>query len=122
MGMLETHPEVYERWRDAWLEDRTGELRIIVLTRCGGGNRPDYQSVFDEISKHPYYIEDYDDDYDNTYAFFAFKIPDKFKEWINGLVAYLKEDEPEKYPVIVDNRSLKERFEHATRRFTAKAN
>lgn len=113
LAFLDTHPDVYGRFRDAWLEDKTGEVRIIVLTRCGGGNRQNYLDVFDEISKHPDYIEDYDSDYDSTYALFAFRVPEIGREWVNGLLEYVKKEEPNKFPIIVDNRTMKERFDSA---------
>jgi hypothetical protein len=53
--------------------------RLILYTRNGGGNRPSYQHVFDGLSKHPNYIKDYDDDFDNTYAYIEFSVPDEMK-------------------------------------------
>ena len=66
------------RFRDIHLnEDGT---KIIMLTRNGGGNRENYWYLFDIIKHHPNYILDYDDDYDCTYAYIEFSIPDEFKE------------------------------------------
>jgi hypothetical protein len=68
----------FGRFRDAYLNE-SGD-KIIVYTRCGGGNRESYQHVFDEMAKHPNYINNYDDDFDCTYAYFEFSVPDDFKD------------------------------------------
>lgn len=66
----------FGRFRDAYLMDGN----IVVHTRCGGGNREDYESVFEEMSAHPWYVNDEDDDYDCTYADIVFKVPDSLME------------------------------------------
>lgn len=71
------------RFRDAYLNDKGS--RIILYTRNGGGNREDYQYVFDLLRKHPHYVSDYDDDYDCTYAYIEFKVPDEYKGLCEGL-------------------------------------
>lgn len=77
LGMLNLTEKDFGRFRDIYLnKDGT---KIIVYTRCGGGNREDYKEVFDRMSKHPNYVKDYDDDFDNTYCYFEFSVPDKFK-------------------------------------------
>lgn len=60
------------RFRDAFVAD--GE--IAVYTRNGGGNRDDYQDVFDELRQHPCYLRDEDDAFDCTYATIYFRIPE----------------------------------------------
>ena len=59
------------RFRDIYLDSK-GE-KIILLTRNGGGNRESYFP--DEIRNHPDYLCDYDDDFDCTYAYIEFSIP-----------------------------------------------
>lgn len=71
------------RFRDAYLNE-TGK-KIILYTRNGGGNRPYYQYVFDLLRKHPLYLSDYDDDYDCTYAYIVFKVPDEYIGLCEGL-------------------------------------
>lgn len=66
------------RFRDIHLNDDGS--RIILYTRNGGGNRPYYRYVFDLLRKHPNYDTDYDDDFDCTYAYIEFTIPDQYKE------------------------------------------
>lgn len=68
------------RVRDAYLKKYDDELRVLVFTRNGGGNREDYQEVFEALKKHPNYIRDYDDNFDTTYATIEFSVPEQFKE------------------------------------------
>lgn len=92
------------RFRDAWVnEDGT---KIIVFTRNGGGNRecweldgckgdqhdPDCMvTVINGLRKHPNYAMDYDDDFDSTYAYFEFTVPEKFKDFVKALATGEKE-------------------------------
>jgi hypothetical protein len=66
-----THGD-FGRFRDVYIQDDY----IVVHTRCGGGNRDDYEYMFDEMENHPWYSHDDDDDFDSTYADIFFKIPD----------------------------------------------
>lgn len=78
LGMLGVNKEYFDRYRDIELiHDGT---RIQVFTRLGGGNRPDYKETWDKIRNHDLYIKDYDDDFDCTYAYIEYNIPDEFKE------------------------------------------
>jgi hypothetical protein len=65
----------FGRFRDVYIEDGY----IVVFTRCGGGNRDDYEDVFSEMEDHPWFAYEEDDDFDCTYARFYFKIPDEVK-------------------------------------------
>lgn len=96
LKMLDLTEASVGRFRDAYLnEDGT---RIIILTRNGGGNRGHWEDddapegpdchcpgcVMEyDMPKHPNYITDYDDDFDRTYAYIEFSIPEKFKEFCN---------------------------------------
>jgi len=113
LRMLALHPGALGRWRDAWLEDREDKLVIVLLTRCGGGNRREYEHVFDELEGHPQYIDNQDDPYDSTYATITFDVPPEFQGHIDGLLEELGAD---KRNIVVDNRSLQERFESAMKR------
>ena len=62
----------FGRFRNVYMEDGF----IVVHTRNGGGNREDYEDVFDEMSEHPWYSHDEDDSFDCTYANIFFKIPE----------------------------------------------
>ena len=64
--------EDFGRFRNVYMEDGC----IIVHTRCGGGNRDDYEDMFSDMEDHPWYSHDADDDYDCTYADIYFRIPE----------------------------------------------
>jgi len=95
--MLELSLADVGRFRDAYLnEDGT---KIVVYTRNGGGNREHYDDECEagencnctgciityQLPKHPNYICDYDDDFDCTYAYVEFSVPEKYKEMAKGL-------------------------------------
>lgn len=82
LSMLGKTEADFGRFRDARFN---AEKHIEIYTRCGGGNRDSYQEVFDEMSSHPYFITEYDDSFDCTYATFVFKIPDQFREQVEKL-------------------------------------
>ena len=71
----------FGRFRDAYYEKTDDGGKIIVYTRNGGGNREDYQEVFDEMETHPLFIKEYDDDFDCTYAYFEFNAPELVNEF-----------------------------------------
>jgi len=76
------HPqEKIARFRDCFLQ----EEKVIIFTRLGGGNREYYQKEIEQLRNNPYYITDYDDDFDCTYAYFEFVIPDKWREDIEKI-------------------------------------
>lgn len=76
LGMLGVNTEYFDRFRDVELiHDGT---KIRVMTRLGGGNRGDYQETWDKIRRHELYMGDYDDGFDNTYAYIEFKVPEKY--------------------------------------------
>lgn len=77
LGMIGVNTEYFDRFRDVDLiEDGT---KIRVMTRLGGGNREDYEDTWKKIKSHELYITDYDDDFDCTYAYIEYNIPEKYK-------------------------------------------
>lgn len=89
------------RLRDTWIEERDGEMMIVVYTRNGGGNREHWDwgdDVADEgpdcdctgciqtyrIPAHPLYLFDEDDDFDCTYAANYFRVPDEHRATIES--------------------------------------
>ena len=77
LGMLKTNKAFFARFRDIYLCNEGKTIR--VYTRLGGGNRRDYKKEWKEIRKHPYYIKDFDDSFDETYAYVDFKVPQDFE-------------------------------------------
>ena len=66
-----------ERFRDAIFkrDDNYGAV-VEILTRTGGPNRKDYPNT--GLISNPNYLRSYEDEYDNTYAHFIFKIDNKY--------------------------------------------
>lgn len=81
LATLGLTPSDVGRFRDAFVADG----QIAVYTRNGGGNRDDYQSVFDLLESHPNYLSDHDDDFDCTYATIYFSFPELWKEELTAL-------------------------------------
>lgn len=78
LALLGKTKEDFGRFRNVFMEDGC----IVVHTRNGGGNREDYEYVFDEMSEHPWYSHDADDDFDCTYANIYFKVPENHKDFL----------------------------------------
>lgn len=78
------------RFRDCYITKWGGPSegdktpRIAIYTRNGGGNREDYQHVTDALQAHPNYLDDFDDDFDCTYATYIFSVPEKYKELVDA--------------------------------------
>jgi hypothetical protein len=93
LGALNLSPNDIPRFRDAYYE--ADENRLVIYTRTGGGNREyygepdgydnaDYEGPFNsDLEAHPEYISDEDDDFDATYAYFYFNIPESFAPIFN---------------------------------------
>lgn len=85
---LNLTPTDIPRFRDAYFD--ADENRLVVYTRTGGGNREYYGSPGNEdnednegpfnsdLEAHPNYLYDEDDDFDCTFAYFYFSIPESF--------------------------------------------
>ncbi len=77
---LKLSPPDFGRYRDSYFRDEkddNGDTRrvMVIHTRCGGGNRESYGSVFDDMATHPLFLYDRDCDFDCTYADIVFKVP-----------------------------------------------
>lgn len=75
LHVLGLHPlEDVPRFRDAWADPEKN--RLVVLTRVGGNNRAEYPVEISKLQSHPRYLDDFDDDFDNTFAYFEFSVPE----------------------------------------------
>lgn len=86
LPMLEKHPDEYPRFRDCFTSDEEHpdfDDYIHVYTRTGGNNRSDYELENNAMKKMPEYVIDWDDSFDNTYASWIFKVPEKWKSDFN---------------------------------------
>lgn len=76
------HPDEYPRFRDVFSDTGEDEPKfdfpiILVYTRVGGGNRGcDFGE--EEIMQNPLFVTTYDDDFDNTYGNYVFRVPEEF--------------------------------------------
>lgn len=81
LPMLGKHPDEYPIFRDCFIE----EDHIVVLTRVGGNNR-DCGFGEAKLYSHPNFVRTYDDDFDNTYGYYVFSVPDEWKDDFNKLM------------------------------------
>jgi hypothetical protein len=75
LPMLGRKQEDYPRFRDCYVTD---ENNIAIYTRVGGGNRNcgfGEEALYDDEN----FIKTYDDEFDETYATYEFKVPDRWK-------------------------------------------
>lgn len=86
LPMLDRHPDEYPRFRDCFVN---GNHQIVVFTRVGGGNR---HCGFGEekLMQDPNFVDTYDDDFDSTYGYYVFNVPDKWKEDFERIMAHQK--------------------------------
>ena len=75
MPMLGRKQNEYPRFRDCFI---TEDGNIAIYTRVGGGNRNCGYGE-EELYADAHFIKTYDDEYDNTYGTYEFKVPEKWK-------------------------------------------
>lgn len=74
------------RFRDAYIEENEAKgYYFVIMTRTGGGNREDYEIENDAMAAHPLYVEDHDDGFDVTYAYFKFRVPEKYLPLVTAI-------------------------------------
>lgn len=74
MPMLGRRQNEWPRFRDCFVEDGM----IEIYTRVGGGNRGCGYGE-EELYKDPNFVTTYDDEYDHTYGYYVFEVPEKWK-------------------------------------------
>lgn len=83
LPMLGRKSNEYPRFRDCFLSDDT--KHIDVYTRVGGNNRN--QGYGEEILySDENYVDTFDDSFDNTFATYRFKVPERWQEDFNCIV------------------------------------
>ena len=87
LPMLGRHASEYPRFRDCFLNE---EKQIVVLTRVGGGNRNCGYGE-EELYKDPNFVKTYDDEFDSTYGYYVFNVPE---EWKGDFDRLLKGEKP----------------------------
>lgn len=83
LPMLGRKEDEYPRFRDCFV---TKDKNIAIFTRVGGNNR-NCGFGEEELYKDPNYIRSYDDSFDNTYATYEFRVPEKWKKDFNLIIA-----------------------------------
>lgn len=83
MPMLGRKQDDYPRFRDCFLSD--DNERIVIYTRVGGNNRGSGYGE-EELIKDPNFVRTYDDDFDSTYGYYEFNVPEKWKEDFEKIV------------------------------------
>ncbi len=120
LPMLGKHPDEYPRFRDCFVgrqtndEEKTDQFGIplkkldtekkliSVYTRVGGGNRDSYENEIKELQNMGEYVEDYDDDFDSTFATFVFNVPERFISDYDKVLAGNVMDTSQEYKDLVD--------------------
>ncbi len=90
LPMLGKHPDEYPRFRDCFIGDeehREYDNHIHIYTRTGGRNRAEYEVENQVMREMPGFVADYDDAYDNTYASWIFRVPERWKADYDRLMA-----------------------------------
>lgn len=87
LPMLGKHPDEYPRFRDCFVGE--DDNSIIVYTRVGGNNR-NCGFGEEELYKHPNFVKTYDDDFDSTYGYYVFSIPDEWRDDFKALLSNTK--------------------------------
>lgn len=93
LAVLDLRETDIERFRDSSVD--FDNRQIVIMTRTGGGNREEYAN--EKLTSHPCYLYDEDDDFDCTYAYYYFKLPDDLADDIiklgdiekNGVSAFI---------------------------------
>lgn len=79
----ENPQDFFPRFRDCYLGDNKDT--IVIFTRVGGGNRsesPDDEWGYGEHKLYgmPTFIRTWDDDFDPTYGYYEFGVPEEWHE------------------------------------------
>ena len=100
LPMLGRKMEEYPRFRDCFVDKETG--LIAVFTRVGGGNR-DCGMGEEELYDDPNFVSTCDAEYDSTYGYYYFKVPEKWKSDFDLILAgRIKEASDEYWQMIYD--------------------
>lgn len=101
------------RYRDCYLDDKG---QIVVYTRNGGGNRDDYAEETAELQAHPLYLDDYDDDFDCTYAYYRFRVPEEQRKKAEAILTEQGPRDPcQEFDTLVDNLKTRKVTPETTR-------
>lgn len=98
MPMLGRKQEEWPRFRDCFLGENKDT--IVIYTRVGGGNRECGYGE-EELYKDPNFVKTWDDDYDSTYGYYEFKVPEKWRSDFDKIVAGEAKSVSEEYKALL---------------------
>jgi len=85
LALVDLNIESVGRFRDCFIKKEGDELQILVWTRNGGPNREEFAGITETLRANQYYVRDYDDEFDSTYAGYLFKVPDNVKDVVKTM-------------------------------------
>jgi hypothetical protein len=90
---LALEPNEIPRFRDAFIKDNGDDNpTLAIMTRTGGGNREDFVTENEVLETREGFIRTWDDDFDATFAYFEYEVPENDREMVYALVKALKKD------------------------------
>lgn len=117
MPMLGRKANDYPRFRDCFVSE--DNEHILIYTRVGGGNR---NCGFGEeiLYKDENFIKTYDDEFDSTYGYYEFKVPDKWKSDYDKILSSKRGEVSKEYidivksfyPTLAENGTIDELFKN----------
>lgn len=93
MPMLGRKQEDYPRFRNCFVANKQ---EIVILTRVGGNNRNEGYGE-EELYKDPHFLRTFDDDFDSTYGYYVFSVPEKWKKDFDAIMEDRFSDVSEEY-------------------------
>ena len=94
MLTYENPQEYFPRFRDCWLSD-DGE-HIDIYTRVGGDNRDDGYGE-EKLYCMPEFVRTWDDDFDSTYGYYEFSVPERWREDFERIKAHKYDELSDEY-------------------------
>lgn len=77
LGMIGCTRDSFMRYRDIELIKEGTIIRVIA--RIGGPYKKECRQTYNNIKKNKLFIRTYEDDFDDTYCYFEFDIPEQYK-------------------------------------------
>ena len=99
MPMLGRKQEEWPRFRDCHV---TEDNHIAIYTRVGGNNRGQGYGE-EKLYEDENFIRTYDDDFDNTYATYEFKVPEKWEDDFYKLLNGKMSDVSDEYVAMLED-------------------
>ena len=128
--------EFFPRFRDCFLGD--GGDTIVIYTRVGGGNRSyetyapyecydeEYSYGEDKLDDLPTFIRTWDDDFDSTYGYYEFGVPDEwrgsFDAIVDGRLEDISSDYVERMQACYPSLDIREIIDKATQKKESESN